>query len=31
LVIMSDDIGYWNLSTYNKGIMGRTPQPRPHR
>jgi len=26
LVIMSDDIGYWNLSTYNQGMMGyRTP------
>ena len=26
LVIMADDIGYWNLSTYNRGQMGyRTP------
>lgn len=26
LVIMGDDIGYWNLSTYNQGMMGyRTP------
>src|SRR5437667_10368621 len=22
LVIMGDDIGYWNLSTYNQGMMG---------
>ncbi|MGY0575592.1 arylsulfatase [Bradyrhizobium sp. RDM12] len=26
LVIMPDDIGYWNLSAYNRGVMGyRTP------
>src|SRR4051812_41540916 len=26
LVIMADDIGYWNISTYNRGMMGyRTP------
>ena len=26
LVIMSDDIGYWNISAYNRGMMGyRTP------
>ena len=26
LVIMGDDIGFWNLSTYNQGMMGyRTP------
>ena len=26
LMIMGDDIGYWNLSTYNQGMMGyRTP------
>src|SRR6201995_4081728 len=26
LVIMGDDIGYWNLSAYNRGMMGyRTP------
>ena len=26
LVIMPDDVGYWNLSTYNRGVMGyRTP------
>ncbi len=26
LLIMGDDIGYWNLSTYNQGMMGyRTP------
>jgi len=26
LVIMGDDIGYWNVSTYNRGMMGyRTP------
>lgn len=26
LVIMGDDIGYWNISTYNQGMMGyRTP------
>src|ERR1700687_3754755 len=26
LIIMSDDIGFWNLSTYNQGMMGyRTP------
>jgi arylsulfatase len=26
LVIMGDDIGYWNISTYNRGQMGyRTP------
>src|ERR1700731_5162980 len=26
LVIMGDDIGYWDLSTYNQGMMGyRTP------
>ena len=26
LVIMGDDVGYWNLSTYNQGMMGyRTP------
>ena len=26
LAIMGDDIGYWNLSTYNQGMMGyRTP------
>lgn len=22
VVIFSDDIGYWNLSTYNQGTMG---------
>jgi len=22
LVIMADDIGYWNISTYNRGMMG---------
>ena len=22
LVIMSDDIGYWNISAYNRGMMG---------
>src|SRR5262249_57904658 len=22
LVIMGDDIGYWNISTYNRGMMG---------
>ncbi len=22
LVIMGDDIGYWNISTYNQGMMG---------
>src|ERR1700688_1233738 len=22
LVIMGDDVGYWNLSTYNQGMMG---------
>src|SRR5258705_9736895 len=26
LVIMGDDIGYWNISVYNRGLMGyRTP------
>ena len=26
LVIMADDIGYWNISAYNRGLMGyRTP------
>jgi hypothetical protein len=26
LVIMGDDIGYWNISSYNRGMMGyRTP------
>src|SRR4051794_2172819 len=26
LVIMADDIGYWNISGYNRGMMGyRTP------
>src|SRR5258708_22597004 len=26
LVIMGDDIGYWNISVYNRGMMGyRTP------
>jgi arylsulfatase len=26
LVIMADDIGYWNISAYNRGVMGyRTP------
>jgi arylsulfatase len=26
LVIMADDIGYWNISAYNRGQMGyRTP------
>src|ERR1035438_10164670 len=26
LIIMGDDIGYWNLSAYNQGMMGyRTP------
>jgi len=26
LVIMADDIGYWNVSAYNRGLMGyRTP------
>src|SRR5262249_40919646 len=26
LVIMGDDIGYWNISAYNRGLMGyRTP------
>ncbi|MGH7906066.1 MAG: hypothetical protein ACREP6_05515, partial [Candidatus Binataceae bacterium] len=26
LMIMGDDIGYWNLSIYNQGMMGyRTP------
>jgi arylsulfatase A-like enzyme len=26
LVIMADDIGYWNISSYNRGMMGyRTP------
>src|SRR5262249_46881719 len=26
LVIMRDDIGYWNISAYNRGLMGyRTP------
>jgi len=26
LVIMGDDIGYWNISGYNRGMMGyRTP------
>jgi hypothetical protein len=26
LVIMADDIGYWNVSAYNRGMMGyRTP------
>jgi arylsulfatase A-like enzyme len=26
LVLMGDDIGFWNLSTYNQGMMGyRTP------
>ena len=26
LVIMGDDIGYWNISAYNRGVMGyRTP------
>src|SRR5260370_40692568 len=26
LVIMGDDIGFWNISTYNQGLMGyRTP------
>ena len=26
LVIMADDIGYWNISSYNRGQMGyRTP------
>ena len=22
LVIMGDDIGYWNISAYNRGMMG---------
>ena len=22
LVIMADDIGYWNISAYNRGMMG---------
>jgi arylsulfatase A-like enzyme len=26
VVIMADDIGYWNISAYNRGMMGyRTP------
>ena len=26
VVIMGDDIGFWNISTYNRGMMGyRTP------
>jgi arylsulfatase A-like enzyme len=26
LVIMGDDVGYWNISAYNRGMMGyRTP------
>src|SRR5215203_4270064 len=26
LVIMADDVGYWNISAYNRGMMGyRTP------
>src|SRR4051794_12662258 len=26
VVIMSDDVGYWNISAYNRGMMGyRTP------
>ena len=26
LVIMPDDVGYWNISAYNRGVMGyRTP------
>jgi arylsulfatase len=26
LLIMADDIGYWNISAYNRGMMGyRTP------
>ena len=32
LVIMGDDIGYWNISAYNRGMMGyHTPNIRPHR
>ena len=32
LVIMGDDIGYWNISAYNRGMMGyrrRSPPPAP--
>jgi arylsulfatase len=25
LVIMGDDIGYWNISAYNRGMMGYHP------
>ena len=25
LVIMGDDIGYWNISAYNRGMMGTAP------
>ena len=32
LVIMGDDIGYWNISAYNRGMMGyRTPSLRPRK
>jgi hypothetical protein len=31
LVIMGDDIGYWNISAYNRGQMGYLTQYRPHR
>ena len=32
LVIWGDDIGYWNISAYNQGMMGyKTPEHRPHR
>ena len=28
LVIWGDDIGYWNISAYNQGMMGyKTPKP----
>src|SRR5712671_3221180 len=32
LVIMADDVGYWNISAYNRGMMGyRTPNIDLHR
>ena len=32
LIIWGDDIGWFNVSAYNHGIMGyRTPEHRPHR
>jgi len=33
LIVWGDDIGYWNISAYNQGMMGyiQDTQHRPHR